>query len=280
MRFVRLLLVSLLLVALSLSAGCRQKMVTVRSGEIVICTEGETVSDTTKEISVPADEVGRYSVKTRIETCDLHKKLAALYADAQKALTDGDLAAAKASLTELLKLNPAYRKAGSQLADINAGKKPAVDGTTSGGSGDTGQNPGTPGEDDPTGPILTLASYTPDSVAGLVGQSLIVDPFTLTRDYLPATPGTMLKAVIVAEQFKDAAAAKAQLSESIKSSYPKSPANVTIAGRSAYFGVNGKVAAAAFVEGSVLVVVEGAAVGDDGAALKSKILEVAGLIGK
>lgn len=280
MKFVRVVLVGVLAMSLTLSVGCRQKMVTVRSGEIVMCTEGEVVSDTTEDISVPADEVGKYAVKTRIETCDLHKKLAALYADAQKAIAAGDLAAAKKSLTELLKLDPAYRSAGKQLADIDAGKKPTADNTSSGDTDNDGQNPGTPGEDDPTGPVLTLASYTPDSVAGLVGQGLIADPFTLTRDYLPATPGSLLKAVIVAEQFKDAAAAKAELNGAIKASYPKSSASVTVGGRTAYYGVNGKVAAVAFVEGSVLVVVEGAASGADGSAVKSKILEVAGLIGK
>lgn len=280
MRIIRVAATISLLFALTLSVGCREKMVTVTSGEIVMCTEGEIVSDTTKEISVPADEVGKYSVLTRVETCDLHVKLAKLYDDAQKALAAGDLAGAKAALTEVLKLNATYRKAGAQLADINAGKKPAPDGTQPARPDTGGQNPGTPGEEVPTGPILTLVSYTPDTVAGLVGQGLMADPFTLTRDYLPATPGTMLKAVIVAEQFKDTAAAKTELANVIKPSYPKQAATLTAGGRSVYYGVNGKVAAVAFVEGSVLVVVEGAASGDDGSAVKAKILEAAGLIGK
>jgi len=280
MRMTRIVIALALLLALPLSAGCREKTVTVRSGEIVICTEGEIISDTTEEISVPADEVGEYSVKTRVETCDLHAKLAKLYDDAQKAIAAGDVEGAKAALTQVLKLDVTYRAAGTQLADINAGKKPAVDGAQPAQPGTGAQDPATPGEDDPAGPILTLSSYTPDSVAGLVGQGLIADPFTLTRDYLPSTPGSMLKAVIVAEQFKDAAAAKAELADVIKPSYSKQAATLTTGGRSVYYGVSGKVAAVAFVEGSVLVVVEGAATGDDGAVVKAKILEAAGLIGK
>jgi len=280
MRLIRIALALSLLVAIPSLGGCKQKTVTVRSGEIVICTEGEIIADTTEELEVPADEVGEYSVKTRTETCDLHTKLAALYADAQAALAAGDSAGAKAALTQVLKLDATYRKAGSQLADIEAGKKPNPDGTITEKPTTPGQDPGTPGDDDPTGPVLGLASYTPDSVAGLVGQGLITDPFTLTRDYLPATPGTLLKAVIVAEQFKDAAAAKTELDEVIKPSYSKQASTQTTGGRSVYYGVNGRVAAAAFVQGSVLVVVEGAASGSDGASIKSKVLEVAGLIGK
>jgi len=280
MRMTRIVIVLSLLLALPFASGCREKTVTVRSGEIVMCTEGEIISDTTEALSVPADEVGEYSVKTRVETCDLHTKLAKLYDDAQKAIAAGDLEGAKAALTQVLKLSATYRKAGTQLADINAGKKPAPDGTQATQPGTPGQDPGTPGEDDPTGPILTLASYAPDAVAGLVGQGLITDPFTLTRDYLPATPGSLLKAVIVAEQFKDAAAAKTELADVIKPSYANRAANLTAGGRSVYYGESGRVAAVAFVEGSVLVVVEGAASGDDGAAVKAKILEAAGLIGK
>lgn len=280
MRYLRLLSIIVLAMALVLPGGCRNKKVTVRTGEIVLCTEGEVVSDTTREIEVPAEEVGEYSVVTKVETCDLHAKLAKLYADAQAAIRAGDLEAARSSLTEVLKLDATYRKAGTQLADIDAGKKPGADSTNAGQPSDPGQDPGTPGEDDPAGPVLTLASFTPDSVAGLVGQGLIADPFTLTRDYLPATPGTLLKAVIVAEQFRDATAAKRELDQVIKPSYPAGASQTTTGGRSVYYGANGKVAAAAFVDGAVLVVVEGAATGASGSSIKSKVLEVAGAIGK
>ncbi|MDO9108123.1 MAG: hypothetical protein Q7U89_03930 [Coriobacteriia bacterium] len=280
MRSLRIALALVLLIALPLSAGCRAKTVTVKSGEIVLCTEGEIVSDTTEELQVPADEVGEHSVRTRVVTCDLHTKLAKLYADAQAALDAGDSAGAAAALTAILKLDVTYRKAGTQLAEIKAGKIPASDGTQPTGPGPGGQDPGTPGDDQPTGPVLVLASYTPDSVAGLVGQGIIADPFTLTRDYLPGTPGTLLKAVIVAEQFKDAAGAKAALDGVIKASYPDKSATLSVGGRSAYYGQSGRVVAVAFVEGAVLVVIEGAATGDDGSTIKAKIVEVAGLIGK
>ncbi len=280
MRYLRLVSIMFLAMALLLPGGCKKKMVTVRTGEIVLCTEGEIVSDTTEEIEVPAEEVGEYSVVTKVETCDLHAKLAKLYAEAQAAIRGGDLEAARSSLTEILKLDAAYRKAKTQLADIEAGKTPGADSPSTGQPADPGQDPGTPGEEDPAGPILTLASFTPDSVAGLVGQGLIADPFTLTRDYLPATPGTLLKAVIVAEQFKDATAAKRELDRVIKPSYPTGSSQTTTAGRSVYYGVNGKVSAAAFVDGAVLVVVEGAATGASGSSIKAKVLEVAGAIGK
>lgn len=278
MRAIRALLALALVVALgTTSVGCRQKMVTVKTGEIVLCTYGEVVSDTTTEKQVPANEVGKYGVKTRIETCDLHKKLEALYRQAQDAITAGDLASAGAKLKEIVALDPTYRKAGQQLADIDAGKKPAVDSgsSTPGGSTTPTGGAGTPGEDEPTGPVLNLAKYVPDTLEGFVGQGLVADPFALTREYLPTGSSGPRHLVIVAEQFKDAAGARAELDASIKTTYPDSVATVSIGGKDAYFGVRKSVAVVAIVDGSVLVVAEGSTSGDDAASLKNALVNVA-----
>lgn len=268
---------TLLLLTLALltgAAGCRQKTVTVRSGEIVLCTQGEVVSDTTEELEVPEDEVGEYAVTTRVVTCDLHSKLEALYAQAQKAISDGDMDAAAKALAEVLDLDPTYRDARSQLNDIDAGKTPAPGSSTSGGAIVPGDS-NTPGGDAPTGPSLNLVDYMPDRITGFVGQGLIADPLVLTRDYLPETPGAIIKLVIVAEQFKDAAGAKAEATSTLKNTYPTDWSQISIDGRTAYFGSNRSVAIVAFVDGAILVAVEGAASSGEGAALKSRLIDLA-----
>lgn len=274
MRHLRIL--TALIVALTLivpSAGCKQKMVTVRDGEIVLCTEGEVVSDTTEELEVPAKEVGEYEVTTRVITCDLHTKLAALYDEARAALEKGDTESARKALADLVALDPTYRDAGQQLASIDKGVKPPADPGDDTGTPTTPGN--TPGDDAPTGPVLNLIDYTPDRVTGFVGQGLIADPFVLTRDYLPESPGDIDKLVIVAEQFKDAAAAKAELQNAVKANYAQGAAQVNVGSLSGYFGYRGSTGAIAFVDGAILVVVEAAAYSGSASAFKTTLTSVA-----
>lgn len=292
MKVLKLVLAVGLALSLALGAsGCNREKVVVQDGEVVMCTYGEIVSDTTEEIEVSPKDVGDYGVKTSTIKCDLHTKLESLYADAQKAIEAGDLKAARTSLTEVLSLDPTYRKARSQLTDIEAGKKPATDsGTASSGTpgsntggttpGTTppppaGGNSSTPGEDDPTGPAMNLTVYTPDRISGFVGQLPMVDAFVLTRDYLPVVPGKITKLVIVAEQFKDKEMAQARLDQTIKSSYPSNGANVQIDGRTGYFGARDSISAVAFIDGAVLIVIEAGSTAGDGAAFKTTVMNVA-----
>lgn len=269
----------LLVAAFVVSSLFGGKTVLVRDGEVVYCTYGEVVSDTTEELEVPARKVGDYGVKTRTITCDLHSKLAALYAEAQKALTDGDLDAAKKALAEVVALDPTYGKARTQLDEIQAGKSPVADGgspSTPNNSTPSDSPPSeTPGEEVPTGPSVGMSIYMPDRVTGFVGQLLIVDPFVLTRDYLPEKPGSITKLVIVAEQFKDAAAASAALNGRIKAAYPTSGATLQVGGKPAYFGAKETVSAVAFVDGAILVVLEAGATSGEGETFKTTVLNIA-----
>lgn len=299
MKVLRSLFAVGLVLSLAVGAsGCKREKVLVQDGELVMCTYGEIVSDTTEELEVSPKDVGDYGVKTSTIKCDLHTKLESLYADAQKAIVAGDLEAARKSLSEVLKLDPTYAKARSQLTDIEAGKKPAADsGTASAGSGGTtpggttpggttpggttpggttpGGNSDTPGDDSPTGPAMNLVGYTPDRISGFVGQLPIVDAFVLTRDYLPVVPGKITKLVIVAEQFKNNEMAQARLDQTIKSSYPSGGASVQVGGQAGYFGARGSVSAVAFVDGAILVVIEAGAPSGDAAAFKTTIVNVA-----
>ncbi len=275
----RFLLIAIALVLLSGGVyGCKkQSTVTVTTGEIVLCTEGEIISDTTEDIAVPEGDVADYSVTTRIETCDLHKKLADLYARAQAAIAAGQLDTAEGLLNELIALDPTYRQAGDQLAKISQGTNPGTGGGSSPGGGNT-----TPGgeEQPPTGPIMNLVHYVPDVLSGFVAQRLVADPFVLTREYIPAKKGSIIHLVIVAEQFKDAAGARAEVDATIKTTYPEHAQAFKVGGKEAYYGTRADVAIVTFIDGGILVAVEGAASAGDGASIESPIKSIADEIGK
>lgn len=284
MRITRVLLAALLASSLLVAGtGCREKTVTVTSGEIVLCTEGEIVSDTTESIEVPADEVADHSVSTRVITCDLHSKIAGLYAAAQDAIAAGDLEEAQRILAEVLAGDPLYRRASAQLEEIKAGRAPAPDGQAAVPTPDPGTTPAQdpkPGDAEPTGPVLNLVGYVPDTLPGFAGQGLVADPFVLTRYYLPTSEGSMSSLVIVVEQFKDAAMAQRDLDQILKPTYPGSGAAVSVKGAPGYFGNNQDVAIVAFVQGALLIAVEGGPTTGNPASLKSDLLGIAGQIAK
>lgn len=276
MRRVWTLLVVLMLGAgLVALPGCRKQMVTVETGEIVICTNGEIVSDTTEEIEVPADQVAEHGVTTKIITCDFHEKLASLYAAAEKALAEGDTEAAERALAEITETDGSYRDAASRLAELRASKTSATGGgTTGGGTGDStapggttpggttpatpgGTTPSTPGDDDgPVGPIANLVSYIPDRLPGFVGQRIYSDPFVLFRDYLPESAGKIVQLAVEVEQFKDNVMARKNLDDRVRVRYASNAQDLKIGSLDGYFGTRPGFAGLAMTEGPVFVLLE------------------------
>jgi len=271
----RLLSVVLTLALLSsamLLGGCKQRMVTVRTGEIVICTAGEILEDNTKELEVPEKDVAKYSVTTRVTTCPEHGQIASLYDEAQKAIAAGDLKLAAAKLAEVLALDPAYKNAASQLKDVETGTTPKPDDT---GSGTTTS---TPNPDDTTDAVSNLVKYVPDIIEGYSAQGIIADPASITRNYLP-TSGNADQLVIMAEQTVDAKAAAAMIVQ-LKSLYPASGASVTIGSKTGYFGVRDAYAFVGVADGPVVVSVELHAKKGKAVDLKAAALKVASAIVK
>jgi len=271
----RLLSVVLTLALLSsamLLGGCKQRMVTVRTGEIVICTAGEILEDNTKELEVPEKDVAKYSVTTRVTTCPEHGQIASLYDEAQKAIAAGDLKLAAAKLAEVLALDPAYKNAASQLKDVETGTTPKPDDT---GSGTTTS---TPNPDDTTDAVSNLVKYVPDIIEGYSAQGIIADPASITRNYLP-TSGNADQLVIMAEQTVDAKAAAAMIVQ-LKSLYPASGASVTIVSKTGYFGVRYAYAFVVVADGPVVVSVELHAKKGKAVDLKAAALKVASAIVK
>ncbi len=299
MRRVWMLLVVLMLGAgLVAVPGCRKQMVTVQTGEIVLCTNGEIVSDTTEEIEVPADEVGQHGVTTTVITCELHEKLASLYAAAEKALADGDMEAAERALAEITREDPGYRDSARLLADVRGGtaaagggaaggtdpggtapgtsEGSAPGGTAPGGSSPGGSTPSTPDDDDtPVGPIANLTGYIPDRLPGFVGQRIYSDPFVLFRDYLPESPGKIVQLAVEVEQFKDAAMAEGYLDSRARTRYSSNGQDLKIGSLDAYFGTRPDLAGLAMTDGAVLVVLEVYTTSDNPAEHKDALVAAA-----
>jgi hypothetical protein len=273
------LCVSTVLVAAVASAtGCGEKMVKVQTGEKVVCTYGETVSSTVKTIEVPASKVDAYTVVVRPVLCSRHRAIETLYAAAQRLITAGNLKLAAEKLARVLELDPTYRKAAEQKKVIDAGKTPAADPGTGPGGG-TGSTDTTGGTGVPETPVASLAMWVPDTLAGYTADPVVADANALTREYVPTTAGSVRSVVVVAEQMRTEAQAKAYASGTIKSGYPSNRSTITVGSRTAEFGTRGHYGAASWNQGAVTVVVE--VYGDGGASsLKAAAQAVGAAIAK
>ncbi|MDO8964511.1 MAG: hypothetical protein Q7W30_08490 [Coriobacteriia bacterium] len=264
-------LAALLALALAVS-GCQQPTVRVESGERIVCTYGEVVKNTVKVVDVPADQAAKYTIVETIVTCDRHKRLEALYSEAQTAIASGDLKAARAKLAQVTAIEPLFKQAGQQLAAIDAGKKPVADKATGTGGGNAGGGEG----QTPIGPIANLAGWVPDKLSGFTSRPMLADSLQLSREYTPQG-GAADYLMIVVEQYKTAAYARKAIAEKIQAAYPVAASTLTVKGRSIYFGTDGRrFGVAAWNEGPVVIAVEASASDLKPAGLKATLTAVAG----
>lgn len=248
------LTVALILAMATTLAGCQRK-VKVLTGEMVICTAGEILEDNTEEVEVPEDEVEQYGVTTKVITCDEHSDLGTLYGEAQEAIAIGDLVVARERLNTILQRDPNYRKAKEQLDAIDAGRSPEADpGDETADNEDPATTPDEPDAQEPTGPVVSLTKYVPDSISGYVAQAVLADAASLSRMYLPTADSADQLVIEVEQRVNDAAAVTAQ--KEIVGGYPNSQSTKTINGRSVMVGVYGKYAIAVFTDGALTVSVE------------------------
>ena len=263
MRRTPLLLVVVAVLTAAMLTACGPKMVEVQTGEKVVCTYGETLSSTVKTVSVSADKAAGYKVAVKTVICARHKRLEALYRKAQDEIEAGKLKDALASLSLVLKDDPAFRQALAQLNAINAGKTPTVDssfvpgGTVSGGTGASGGQTGGGEGQIPVGPIESLGVFVPDALEGYTASAPLADVYSIVREYTPKTAGPIAGLVISVEQYKTADAAVAAIGRGVKRDYPVSPASVSVKSAKGYFGCDGRqFAVLAFNDGAVVIVIE------------------------
>jgi hypothetical protein len=280
-------------VALLVAAGFAwysNQQVEVRTGQIIVSTDGKILVDGTRTIRVPAWDAGRYTVTRK--TVDASQEFSRLFAEAQAALAKGDLAAARTALVAALVYKPGDPTAAAQLKDIQAGKTPkpakqsagAKTGTPGSGSTTQPATPGTP-KPKPDGqvpvPAPQLAAWIPDTIAGYKSSPPEVDELTVTRSYVPAAASHVGGLVIVVQQFANAQAAQSSLDRRARANYPQDAASQTIGGRPAYFGTDGRRFAVLAINSSgTLVLLEMDAASGGPSALRQDLQSVATALGK
>jgi hypothetical protein len=271
-RVVRYALVAGLTVLLAASVGCQRK-VSVETGTRVMCSYGHVISDDVKTVKVPVKQAVNEYIRTEVSTCPKHAQAEKLYQEAQSALAKGDMASAREKLKQVLALDKSFGSAAKQLADIDADKNPTAD---SGESKPAGAPGGAKSDDPAASPAGKLSVWTPATLTGFNGGRLVIDVFTVTRDYRPTSTGRIALMVIVAEQQRTAVGAGALMERMVKRPCPYDAATVNVKGRKAYFGTdNRRLATMAITEGPVMVAVQMATVKEgDPSSLKADLVEV------
>jgi len=257
----RLRSIALILVvaAMLLTASGCQRMVDVQTGTRVVDEQGRVVSENVRTVRVSTAEAGKYRVVTVTE----NSQAEALYNAAQQDIAAGDTEAAAKKLAELLAVQPDYRNAKVQLAAIQAGKKVVADTGGSGGStggssgGSSPSTPKPPASKDSTPTAGGLLRWIPE-LSGYRASKAAVDPLSVSRQYTPSSSGDLQSLVVVAEQFRNADAAKAALRSQVQSRYTGSDATFKIGGHNVYFGTDARqFAVIGFTDGAVMVAAEG-----------------------
>jgi hypothetical protein len=280
--------VVLLLLAMAAFAWYSMRDVEDRTGEIIVATDGRVIKDSTRTIRVPASEAGKYSVTKR--TVDADKEFARLFAAAQAAMARHDLTAAQAALTQALTYKPQDPTATAQLSDIRAGRKPKPTGPGAGGtvskpptgSTSTTPRPVPPRSDAPVPvPSPQLAAWVPDKLDGFTTSPSQIDELTVSRQYVPVSRGRAGGLVIVVQQFASSGAAQSALVQGVATDYPQEASVVSINGRPAYFGTDGRrFAVLAINANGTLVALEMDSTAGGPAGLRQDLQSVAAKLGR
>lgn len=274
MRMSRVVVAMAALALTVIPAGC-QKTVEVQTGTRVVCTNGETISDSTRTLTVPAKVAQNYKVTVRTRTCDRHAQAAQLYAQAQELIKAGDLKSAAATLQKVVAIDQAYAQAAQQLKMIEEGGAPAAD-TTPDDVAEEPEAPAKPGEGDTGVPSGSLLVWAPDDLDGYTAAKPTIDVLNIAREYAPAS-GDVTSLVIVAEQSSTSTGAKKALEQQITSRYRVDAEKIKVGDHAVWMGTDGRrFAAIGFTDGSVMVAIEmSVAPGKDPKGLKDDLVAVA-----
>jgi len=112
-------------------------------------------------------------------------------------------------------------------------------------------------------------------LTGYKASKAAVDPLSVSRQYTPNSSGDLRSLVVVAEQFRNAEAAKAALRSQVQSRYTGSDATFKVNGHDVYFGTDARqFAVIGFTDGAVMVAAEGMSGSGSPKDLRSVLTEV------
>lgn len=255
-RTTTLALALALMVTLAFGTGC-QKTIEVQTGTRIVDSQGRVISEDIKTVRVPPETAGAYRIVTITQDETTNAKLAALYDEAQTAIAKGDLKTAATKLAEVIAISPTYRNAKTQSEAIAKGEKVTPDTTPSDPPTSTTTPTSTPGAKPPADAPSALLRWMPDSLDGFTPEKALVDPLSVSRQYVPNAGNAAKTFVIVAEQYRTSSEAKDALNTNVKKRYSKNSDSYKIGGRTVYFGTDGRAyAVIGFTSGPVTVALE------------------------
>lgn len=275
-RFGSLMVALALVATLGLASAC-QRTVEVQTGTRIVDSQGRVISEDIKTLRVPPESAGAYRINTIVQDDSSNSQLASLYAEAQSAIASGNLDEAAKKLAEVIAISPSYRSAKTQADAIKAGKKVKADPKPP-----TPTKPSTtPTSTKPTNQLgsdsTALQVWTPDKLSGFSPVKLSFDTLSASREYIPGSGNPANTFVIVAEQFRSPADAKAALDYNIKQRYPNSSSTFSSHGHVVYFGTDGsRFAALGFTQGAVMVALEASPDSGSPSAMKSVLVKALG----
>lgn len=269
-QWARLALAIALLSSLAVMPAC-QRTVEVQTGTRIVDSQGRVISEDIKTVRVPPETASAYRIVT-ITQPDSGAQVAALYAEAQKAIAAGDMLLAEKKLAEVVALSPGYGKAQSQLDAIAKGQKVTPDTTPRPTTPTTSTAP--PASTTPTATAGALSRWIPDKLTGFTARKAAIDPLAVSREYAPGSGSAATNLVIYAEQFRSSAEAKQALEIQVKQRYPNSASIQTVHSHGTYFGTTTGFAVIGFTSGAVMVAVEAQPESGSAASLKSLLVSV------
>jgi len=224
------------------------QLVKLRVGSKLLCRYGHVIKDNTKLIRVPRWKAGRYKVEIAKTTCDKHKVCEKLYKQALKALDKGDLKAGRRLLEQVQGLDPKFKDTQKRLEKV----KKAIAAETGAPAPSPGVEPSaepstqpsaepSPGAPPSEGEVFTaLLSLIPKTLEGYTFYSEHEDVLSANRVFKSKTEPKVKFLTIMVRQGGRPQDAEALMEKEIKWYYPVDSCDVTVDGRSCYFGTDGR----------------------------------------
>lgn len=212
-----------------------EKQVRVRAGTRIVCTYGETLSSTVKTLWVPESKANQYRVSTRTILCEKHRKAQEAFALGQALARLHKYPAALRAFKRAAKYDPKYKNVQAWIA---SGGRSGGSASGSTNSTSSGSSAGTSGGGSSSGGAETvnISAMIPSSLAGYRAGSLLKEPKSVSRDFVPKSQRIVQTLVIRAYDFGTQARAAQFINRVSRRVYAKSGKTTTFRNTKAYFG--------------------------------------------
>lgn len=234
-------IIAAVLVVLLVATGIGfASLTSVATGTKLVCKYNHTIRENISSTVVPRWSADDYGVLKTTITCQKHKRLEKLRADALAALEAGDTETAKKLFTEIRRIDPTFADVNTQLDRI-AAKQPSP------------SSPGAPPNPAEPVPVIDLPSMLPASLNGYKTGELDAGAAYASRNYRPDSQGKMQSLLATVHSAGTQTGAEQFIIRVDQAGFPKNAKNITVNGYAAYFGTNGTTyATLAWAKGTIV----------------------------